>query len=261
MLNIKSIWNIEIRKLLRRKDVWIMLTMLGIPSLYSIGVFFNSSVVVFSGDEKEYAFSFFVNMFNFVNMIFIYFFILSLIAARTLGGEIENKSILLYTQRMNDRKKIYKAKVLSTIAIFTLMCVVFFIVSILMFYLFAIHREDIISSEFIIKDELLTLLLWFLSMYFIYLFTICFSTMLSSFFKTNTAVIIFSIVFIIFIFISKFPAVKYFSFQYYVSELGEIDFADTSKALPLFLANLGLVSIYSFICNFIGIKQFERRDL
>lgn len=246
--------------MLRRKDVWILLTMVGIPSLYILGIFFNSSVIVTTGDKK-YAMSFFVIMFDFVNMIFIYFFILSFIAARSLGGEIENKSILLYTQRINDRKKMYKAKVLSVVTVFNLVCVVFFLFTMIMFYLFGIHREDVISSEFIRKDELLVLLLWFLSIYLLYIFTIYFSTMLSSFFKSHMVVIIFSIVFIIFIYLSKFPLVKYFSFYYYVSELGEIDFTHTSKAITLLLANLAIIFIYSFICNFIGIKQFERRDL
>ncbi|RHW43308.1 ABC transporter permease [Neobacillus notoginsengisoli] len=261
MLNMKSIWNIEFKKLLHRKDVWIMLSMCAIPALYSVGVFFNSSVIVFNGTEKEYAFSFFVNMFHFVSMIFIYFFIMSLIATRTLGGEIENKSILLYTQRINSRRKIYMAKVWALYSVVGVISIVFFIVSMLMFYIFAIHRDDLISSEFFRSQELLGLLLWFISMVLIYLFTISFSTMLSVFLKTNTAVIIFSIVFIAFNFISKFPIIKYLSFAYYNERFSNIDLSDNAKTLTLFLANLLIIFIYSFFINYIGIKKFERRDL
>jgi ABC-type transport system involved in multi-copper enzyme maturation permease subunit len=261
MLSKRAIWNIEFKKLLHRKDMWIMLTMFGIPALYSIGVFLNSSAIVFNGQDKEYAMGFFLNMFFFVDSIFIYFFILSLIASRSLGGEIENKSILLYTQRINNRKKIYQAKVWSLIAIIGLICILFFVVTMLMFYIFAVQREDIISSQFIKKEEIVGLLLFFLSIVFIYIFTIQFSMMLSTFFKTNTAVIIFSIVFILYIFISKFPGVRYISLQYYTEELSKVDLSNISQVVALFSANLGIAIIYAFICNFIGIKRFERRDL
>lgn len=260
MLSLQAIWNIEFRKLLHRKDMWIMLTMFGIPALYSIGVFLNSSAIIFNGQDKEYAMGFFVNMFNFVNLIFIYFFILSLIAVRSLGGEIDNKSILLYTQRINNRKKIYQAKVWSLIAMVGLICIAFFIVTILMFYIFAVQREDIISSQFIKMDEFVNLLLLFFSIVFIYIVTIHFSVMLSTIFKTNTAVIIFSIIFILFNFISKFPGIKYSSPQYYTEELGNLDLTHI-QAFTLFGVNLVVVILYAFICNFIGIKRFERRDL
>ena len=261
MLSKRAVWNIEFRKLLHRKDMWIMLTMFGIPALYSIGVFLNSSAIVFNGHDKEYAMGFFLNMFFFVDSIFIYFFILSLIASRSLGGEIENKSILLYTQRINNRRRIYQAKVWSLITMVSLICIAFFFVTMLMFYIFAVQREDIISSQFIKKEEIVGLMLFFLSIVFIYIFTINISIMLSTLFKTNTAVIIFSIVFILFIFISKFPGIRYISLQYYTEQLSTIDLSNTSKVVTLFFANLGIFLIYSFICNFIGIKRFERRDL
>lgn len=261
MLSNKAIWNIEFRKLLHRKDVWIMLTMFGIPALYSIGVFLNSSAIVFNGEGKEYAMGFFLNMFFFVDSIFIYFFILSLIASRSLGGEIENKSILLYTQRINNRRKIYQAKVWSLIAMVSLICIIFFLVTMAMFYIFAVQREDIISSQFIKKEELVGLFLFFLSIVLVYIFTINLSVMLSTFFKTNTTVIIFSILFIVFIFISKFPGIKYISLQYYTEQLSTIDLSNTSKIFTLFSINLGVSLIYSIICNLVGIKRFERRDL
>ena len=261
MLSFRNLSNIELRKLVYRKDMWIMLTMLAIPALYSVGIFFNSSVIVFTGADKEYGMSFIVNMFNFVNAVYIYYFILSLVSVRSLGGEIENKSILLYTQRINNRPKMYFAKIYSLITAFFIICIAFLVVTLVMYYTFAIQREDLVTKQFIKVEELAGLFLFFLCIVLIYIFTITFSVMLSVFFKTNTAVIIFSIVLIGSMFLSKFPVIQYLSITYYISKFAELDLTRTSEAVKLFIANASLVAVYSFIFSVIGIRKFERRDL
>ncbi|GAS84947.1 unknown protein [Paenibacillus amylolyticus] len=261
MLSFRNICNIELRKLMYRKDMWIMLTMLAIPALYSIGISLNSSVIVFTGEEKEYGMSFFVNMFSFVNAVYIYYFILSLVSVRSLGGEIENKSILLYTQRINNRPKMYFAKVSSLILAFFVICLAFLIVTLVMYYLFAVQREDLVTRQLLKSEELTGLFLFFLCIVLVYIFTITFSVMLSVYFKTNTAVIIFSIVLIAFMFVSEFPTIQYLSITYYISRFGELDLTQTSEAVKLFLANAALVAVYSTIFSVLGIRKFERRDL
>ncbi|MEJ8303372.1 hypothetical protein [Saccharibacillus sacchari] len=261
MPTMQTICKIEFRKLLHRKDLWLILSMLAIPALYSIGIYTHSSVITFNGTDKEYAMSFFVNMFHFVYALYIYFFVLSLISVRSLGGEIENRNILLYTQRINERKKLYQAKVTALTAMVLGVSAVFFVFSMLMFYLFAVHRTDLISSRFMVSNEFLSLILWFLSIVLAYILTIHFSLMLSTFLKFNTAVIIFILVLIASAFMSKFPIVSFLSIHYYIEQFGALDLSDSGGALRLFGINLAVVFLYSLVCKQVGVRRFERRDL
>ena len=261
MLFDRKLYKIEILKLIKRKDIWVMVTMVGIPMLYSLGVYSNSSIIVYNGENKEYAISFVTSMFHFVYMIFIYFFILSLSTSKSLAGEIENKSILLYSQRINNRKKIYFQKNLSLISIFSVICVVFYILSLAMFYLFAVKRVDIISNVFIVKEELLSVSCIFIAIYLYYIFTINLSLMMSSFMKQNATVIVYSIVFIVMIYLQNFPYIKYLSPSYYISSLSEIIPSNTLGIIQIIIPCIIIHLVYVIIFNIIGIKKFEERDL
>ncbi|WP_250673396.1 ABC transporter permease (plasmid) [Paraclostridium ghonii] len=261
MISIKDIYKIEIIKLIKRKDIWVMMTMIGIPMFYSIGIYTNSSVITYNGDGKEYALKFVIHMFQFVYMVYIFFFLISLSTAKSLAGEIENKSILLYTQRINNRKQIYIHKGLSLISVFSLICILFFITSLAMFYLFAVKRTDIISSTFFKREELFMLICSFLIIYLLYVFMINLSLMLSSFLKQNSVLIITSIVYIVFAYLQNFPYVKYISPSYYVLQISKIEFFNTQGIINLIVPCIILHAVYFIILNMIGIKKFKERDL
>jgi ABC-type transport system involved in multi-copper enzyme maturation permease subunit len=261
MTSNKEIYKIEILKLIKRKDIWIIMTMLGIPMLYSIGVYAHSSVITYNGEGKEYALSFITNMFRFVYMVFIYIFLISLSTSKSLAGEIEDKSILLYTQRINNRKRIYIQKGLSLISAFSLISILFYITSLAMFYLFAVKRTDIISSVFFRKEELFMLISSFISIYLYYVFTINLSLMLSTFMKQNNVLITYSILFIVLTYLQQFPYVKYLSPGYYISKISEIGSGDTLGISKILIPCIIIHLIYSLIFNLIGIKKFQERDL
>ncbi|CAH2713688.1 hypothetical protein BACCIP111895_00842 [Neobacillus rhizosphaerae] len=261
MLNSKTVFLIEWKKIIKRKEILALFSMLAIPMLYSLGAYFNSSIIVFNSDTKEYGFSFLVNMIVFVKMLFIYFLITALFAAKSLGGEIENRSILLYTQRITDRAKIYKAKIAGLYSVVALITVFFMIFSIVMYYLFTVKREDIATAQFIKPDEFLGLLYVSIGIVLLYFLVISFSMMLSTFLKSNTAIIIFCVVFIAFTFLGKFPVVKYISFEYYLNGLMSITPTDHTQLTINFILYTLLVGGFIVICNIIGIRSFSRRDL
>lgn len=255
------IFKIEFKKLIYRRDTWVMLSMIAIPIFYSIGSILKSSMITFNGDIKEYAFSYFVNMFTFVNMVFIYFIITALSSAKSLGGEIRDKSILLYTQRINDRSIIYKGKILAGIAMFTLICIVFFIVTIIMFYILSGSRTDITEKIFFKSDEILLLISRFLSIYLYYIFTIQFSIMLSTYFKSSMVAIIFAVFHITSMYISYFPGIKYLSFNYYINEISKLDPSDMLGLISLILTNIVVFGVYVILTYIVGIKKFKRMDI
>lgn len=261
MLSNKEIYKIEMIKLVKRKDIWMMLTMIGIPMLYSIGVYFESNIIVYNGSSREYALSFATNMFQFVYMVFIYVFLISLSTSKSLASEIDSKNILLYTQRINNRKQIYIQKGLSLISVFSIICLLFYIVSIVMFYIFVARREDIAINMFLKREELLKLLCSFVTLYLLYLFIINFSLMLSSIFKQNNVLIITSITFIVFIYLQSFPYVQYLSPTYYINQIMEVDPLDLQGIVNVMLPCLITNSIYALIFNIVGIKKFRERDL
>lgn len=261
MLNLKTVYLIEWKKIVKRKEIIALFTMLAIPALYSLGVYFNSSVISFHSDTKEYGMSFIVNMFLFVKMIFIYFLITALFAAKSLGGEIENRSILLYTQRITDRVKIYKAKILSLYSAVLWVIVSFCIFSIVMYYLFTVRRTDIAVYQFIKWDEFLSLAYIFIGIVLLFFLVVSFSMMLSSFLKSNVAIIVFCVIFIVFTYFGSFPYVKFLSFEYYFNELINSAPTNISYLTKIFGFYVLLITFLICICNWIGVRAFKKRDL
>lgn len=261
MVNFNTVYKIEWRKLIKRRELIAFITMIAIPLLYSLGAYFESSIIVFNSDKKEYAGSFVINMLIFGKMLFIYFLIAALFATKSLGGEIENRSILLYTQRIPNRAKIYRAKLVSMYSAIISVIIFYSIISLVLYYVFVLHREDIATKQFLKADEFLNLLYVGVGITFLYLLVISFSMMLSTFLKSNTATIIFCLVFIIFTFMAEFPVFKYISFEYYLSELIDMNFSSNVELTKIFLIYAALVLVMISISNRIGIYLFTRRDL
>ncbi|WP_427108999.1 hypothetical protein [Lysinibacillus xylanilyticus] len=261
MVNFNTVYKIEWKKLIKRKELIAFVTMIGIPLLYSLGAYFESSIIVFNSDEKEYAGSFVINMLIFGKMLFIFFLIAALFATKSLGGEIENRSILLYTQRIPNRAKIYRAKLVSMYSAIISVIIFYSIISLILYYVFVIHRDDIATKQFIRADEFLNLLYVGLGITFLYLLVISFSMMLSTFLKSNTATIIFCLIFIVFTFMANFPVFKYISFDYYLDELIDMNFTSNFELTKFFLTYVVLIIVMIITSNRIGIYLFTRRDL
>ena len=119
MINRKQVvYKTELYKLYKRKDTWIFLTVILVPILYSVGIASGSEIVSYSGNGNITAINFISAMFQMAQSMFIFNIILVAITSRTLGTEIEDKSLRIYLNKVGDRKKIYieKVKALSVYA-------------------------------------------------------------------------------------------------------------------------------------------------
>ncbi len=255
-----NLLKIEIKKMLKRKDFLIFSTMLFIPILYSVGVAFNSSVITYEANTKTYALDFCNSMFIFVYMVFIYFIFLSLTSIKSLRGEIENKSIRLYTQRINDRKKIYFYKNISCVVLLTIVCILFIIISLVLYYLFVTKRTDIATFEFIKINELGYIIMSFLSIYFFFIISIFYSLMLSMYVKSNLANVIYILTFIACMYIKEFPYIQYLVPSYYIQSLTSI-LKYSSNSINTFYILCGITFIYCIICYLLGRNKFEKSDI
>ena len=260
MINSKTLYKIELLKLIKRKDIWVLFLIIGIPIFYSIGVYTNSTIITYESSEKEYALNFVVSMFEFCYMVFIFLFKLSLNTARTFAGEIDDKSILLFLPRINNRKKIYFCKKNAIITIFSLISLIFIIVTLLLYYLLVVKRTDIATNIFYIKDELIYLIARFISIYLVYIFVIGLSMCLSPFFKQISVVIFTAIVLVINMYMQHFPIIKYLSPTYYASEVFNFK-GDNKFLLILLFGSILITTFYNIIFDVIGIKKFIRKDI
>lgn len=253
-------YKIEILKLLKRKDILILASMLIIPIFYSVGAFLELSLITYNSSNKEYALKFVVSMFEFVYLISIYMFILSICSAQSLAGEISNKSILYYMQRVNDRKKIYKAKKIALITIFSTICILFVLLTIVLFYLFLIHRKDIAIPIFFIQEELIYLIIRFLIIYLFYITIISYCLFLSSFLKKNHVVIMSALSIVICMYLQYIPILKYLSPTYYITEISNVTQYD-GNILNIVVMSILVNIIYNIVFDTSGIKKLNERDL
>ena len=254
-----DIIKIELKKMKKKKECYLMFSMVFIPILYSIGLFMNSSSIIYVGENKVNALLFSSEMFNFVYMCFIYFIIISVSSIKTLKGEIEDKSIQLYVQRINNRKKIYLSKNIAY-AIFSIInTTIFILISVFCFYLFLIRRSDIATAILWEKSQILYCVINIISILVCFLFTINISFSISTYTKSFIAMVIFLFVWLSFLYLKEFAYVKYVIPIYYVENIinkkvGECDWISFGILILL-------VTFYSLLSIIIGYKKFEKSDL
>lgn len=255
----KDLVKIEFSKIVKRKDFLLMISMMFIPIMYSVGIAMNSKSITYVGEQKVYSLSFASEMYTFVYMCFVYFIILSVCVVRSLKGEIENKSIQLYTQRINNRKRLYLAKNIAYLVLVVANTLVFIITSIICFYLFLVKRTEIATPELFKRGEILYCFINIAAILLCFIFTVNVSMFLSAYRKSFEAMVIFVFIWLAFVYLKEFAYIKYFIPIYYVekiinSPIGKCEWKN-------FLILLIIISIYSIISIILGRKKFEKSDL
>ena len=255
----KDLVKIEFIKLIKHNDFFLMISMLFIPVMYSVGLAMNVKSFTYIGEQKVSGLAFASEMYTFVYMCFIYFIILSVCVIRSLKGEIENKIIQLYTQRINNRKKIYLAKNAAYLILAVSAALIFIITSIICFYLFMIRRADIAVPQFCENGELLYYSVNILAILLCFIFTVNLSLFLGAYKKSFQAMGIFVFVWLAFMYLKEISYVKYFVPIYYVEEIVNSDMGNCEWKYLVIL--LMLVFIYSVISIVLGQKKFEKSDI
>lgn len=253
----RHLFSIEFYKIVKRRDFILLNTMIIIPIFYAIGAATHSSIVTYEGTDKTYGLKYFVDMYSFIYMIFIYFFLLAMSVIRSLRGELENRSIQLYTQRINNRKKIYLSKNLAMVAAFSGVTVLFALISVLVYYILVIQRTDIAEIRFIRLDELGYMLANFLGVYLFFVWSIFYSFMLSAYLKSGSALGIYTLTIVAGMYLKEFPYVKYLSPAFYTQNI-----MDTAQGATKTLGLMAVVIlIYCLVFFFVGRNKLEKSDI
>lgn len=255
----KGLVKIEFIKIVKRKDFLLMLSMIFIPIMYSIGLAMNSKSFTYVGEHKVSALTFASEMYTFVYMCFVYFVILSVCAVRSLKGEIENKSIQLYAQRVNNRKKLFFAKSVAYHILVIGSALIFVLVSLVCFYLFMIRRKDVAVFDFCRQGEFIYCVVNMLSILLCFIFTINASMFFCAYRKSFEAMGIFIFMWLAFMYLKELSYIKYFIPIYYVEKIvnSDVGSCDWKSLIILFV----LVSVYSVSSMILGWKKFEKSDI
>jgi len=253
----KHLFSIELYKIIKRRDFLLLNTMIIIPIFYAVGAASNSSIVTYEGADKTYGLKYFVDMYSFIYMIFIYFFLLAISVIRSLRGELENKSIRLYTQRINNRRKIYLSKNLAMITAFSFVTALFAVISILVYYLLVVRRTDIAELRFIRLEELSYIISNFLGVYLFFIWSILYSFMLSTFLKSGSALGIYALTIVLGMYVKEFPYVKYISPAFYTQNILDSSVGAIRNLLLMTI----VIIVYCTIFFFVGRNKLEKSDI
>lgn len=252
-------YRIEMRKLFRRKDTWLLFTLLLVPLLYAIGMSTGSSIIVYSGSGNINALQFIGNMFIMAHTMFIYYVIIAIITMRSFAAEVEEKSILLYIPRLRNRISIYLSKLLSILSIVAIVMFVFSIITIALYFIFLCQRPDVASGKFLDSSTVTNELINIAAVFFLFVFSACMVSLLSMIVKGVTSVIIYIIAIVGFNLLAEYSIVQYASPWFYLNQI----MAPESQAHlgSLFLGNCIYVCVMFVTLATIGIRIFNKKDL
>lgn len=254
-----SSYRIELRKLIRRKDTWLLFSILFIPFLYTIGMAAGSSVIQYSGEGNIGALEFVGNMFSMAHSTFIFYVIAAIVTMRSFANEIEDKSILLYIPRLRKRSSIYLSKLLSVITILLAVAGVFTAVTIALYYIFLCRRADIAGGDFIKRSSLAIDLFSIFSVLFQFIFSVCFTACLSMFIKGISSVIVYIISLVGFNLISEYKIIQFISPCFYLNQL--LDSVSVFLPSTIFLLNCLYMIVVPLLIFLIGTGKFDKKDL
>lgn len=256
MNTLTTITKIELKKLFKRKDSWLMFTILLVPILYSVGLAANSDVITYTGAGNITAIGFANAMFQMSQSMFIFNVILSAIIGRSLASEIENKSIRLYINRVGVRKLIYLGKELSLLLFSIFIDILLVLTSIIFYYAVLIHNPKVASGILYdsnagmeIAQIICNCMFWLITIYLVML--------IATKLKTLVCVGTYMILYIIMNLMSYMDGIKYLSPLHYIVAVSSntLQFIFSTMIFSLYTICMGILFTH------IGIRRIEKMDL
>ncbi len=251
-----TVTKIEFKKLFKRKDSWLMFTILLVPILYSVGLASNSDVITYTGAGDITAIGFASAMFQMSQSMFIFNVILSAIIGRSFASEIENKSIRLYINRVGVRKLIYWGKELSLLLFSVFIDILLVLTSIIFYYAVLVHNSKVASGIFYdsnagmeVAQIICICMFWLITVFLVML--------MSTKLKTLVCVGGYMIFYIIMNLMSYVDGIKYLSPLHYIVAVSS-DSSQIALCTMLFFLYLFCIGVL-FTC--IGIRRLEKIDL
>ena len=246
----------ELNKLFKRKDSWLMLTVLIVPILYSVGLAFRSSVITYAGAGNITAVGFTSAMFQMSQSMFIFNVILASIIGRSLAAEIDNTSIRLFVNRIGNRRLIYLGKE-AALLLYSVFVDVLLALTSIVFYYAVLCRNKSIASGIFYDSNVSAEIAQISCVCIFWLLTIFLVMFLSTRLKTLVCAAVYMIGYIVMNLISYVNGIKYLSPLYYVTEVsGDNSLAFMwSGAFLLYLICAGIMFTY------LGAHRLEKMDL
>lgn len=249
----KTLVRFELFKQLRRKENLLVFFMFLLPLFYGLGVNNHSSIVTYNSKELINGLTFADNMYTLVYMVFVIFLILAINSANILKGEIENGSLSMMLNRVNNRRNIYRSKFYAQSIYWWVVTALFVVFSIGCYYLLVAKLP--IASGKLYDSHYLSDLMGIVAVGSLYILAVSLVQSLSMYVKSHVSIGLFIVLFVVLMYIKSFPGIQLASPMYHLEQL-----IDSGKGVDFFwfmVLNWGLV----YLLNLIGIRKFERCDL
>ena len=249
----KTLVRFELFKQLRRKENLLVFFMFLLPLFYGLGVHNHSLIVTYNSKELINGLTFADNMYTLVYMVFVMFLILAINSANILKGEIENGSLSMMLNRVNNRRKIYRSKFYAQSIYWWVVTVLFVVFSIGCYYLLVANLP--IADGKLFDSRYLSDLMGIVAVGSLYILAVSLVQSLSMYVKSYVSIGLFIVLFVVFVYLKSFPGVQLVSPMYHLEQL--IDSGKGIDFIRFMALNWGLV----YLLNLIGIRKFERCDL
>ncbi len=248
-----SLYKLELKKIMKRKDFLCLMLFCLFPFLYGIGYYFKLDIVTISGNEgmKLTGVDFINAMYGLAKLTGISLILFIVIGTTTLATEIEKGQMSLILSKGVEKSKLLWVKMLSLLTIVVLFTVVYMISSGFNYVLF-ISKTNIGAEVFFGENTVSLIAFLVLSMLEMMVYiSISFFIGL----KLSTYQTIFSTI-AIFVFtqiLNHTKTLKYLSPSY----LGNLEMASISTyGIGIFIL-LG----YSLVIGLVTLRKFKRMEL
>lgn len=249
----KTLVRFELFKQLKRKENLLVFIMFLLPLFYGLGVHNHSLIVTYNSKELINGLTFADNMYTLVYMVFVIFLILAINSANILKGEIENGSLSMMLNRVNNRRKIYRSKFYAQSIYWWVVTALFVVFSIGCYYLLVAKLP--IADGKLFDSRYLSDLMGIVAVGSLYILAVSLVQSLSMYVKSYVSIGLFIVLFVVFVYLKSFPGVQLVSPMYHLEQL--IDSGKGIDFIRFMALNWGLV----YLLNLIGIRKFERCDL
>lgn len=246
----------ELYKLYKRKDTWLFLTVILVPILYAVGIAGGSEIVSYSGNGNITAVNFMSAMFQIAQSMFIFNIILVAVTSRTLGTEIEDKSLRIYLNKVGDRKKIYIEKVKALIIYVGVISLLLIAVGLFCYYFILNGRTPIVNGALYDKRILIELI-QIITICLFWIVTIFITMILSIKYRLVVCLGIYMIGYIGMNLLSYTKLFKYISPLYYINNFATMEKVVWNQLL------IGMIYFFliAFITTYYGIMMFKSKDI
>lgn len=194
--------------------------------------------------------------------------IMSFIGTQMLASEIDNKSILLFTVRIRNRKKMYVGKSLALLLIGMLFFLASTVILFIIYFLAGDADSVYISGKLAGNNVVDLLLVLFMNYLFAFLLIPQMALCLGAWMKPLVTVIMAFVVTLVCNNTGTLPVIKYFNPMYYIVRLAN-DVAATTDVVEIsgsdrvfcVLTQLALICAYCLLFHFLGAQKLKERDL